>query len=104
VGHAYTAETLLEKQNDGLEEALWTALRVLEEQYSLSSRLAQRARDRNQNNLASRFEERARESEEHGATIRRILLNGSVGTDYLAARGKDEEDVNPNEENIKPSS
>lgn len=75
VGHAYTAETLLEKQIDELEEALWAALRTLEEQVALSDRLAQKATERKQKHLAQRFHERAEEADKKAKTIRRVLLS-----------------------------
>lgn len=40
VGHSYTAQSLLDEHSDALEEALWAALRALEESGSLHRRLA----------------------------------------------------------------
>ncbi|TMA14325.1 MAG: chemotaxis protein CheB, partial [Deltaproteobacteria bacterium] len=48
VGHAWSSESLLAKQSDGLEAALWVALRALEEQATLSDRMADRSRRRGQ--------------------------------------------------------
>jgi two-component system chemotaxis response regulator CheB len=42
VGHAYSAESFLAEQSDKLEEALWTALRALEESASVRRRLSTR--------------------------------------------------------------
>lgn len=75
VGHAYTAETLLEKQTDELEDALWAALRTLEEQVALSDRLAQKATERKQKHLAQRFHDRAEEADHKAKAIRRVLLS-----------------------------
>ncbi len=44
VGHAYGADSLLAAQSDGVEDALWSALRALEESESLARRLAARPR------------------------------------------------------------
>lgn len=38
-GHVYTADTLLEKQAEGLEESLWVSIRMLEERRNLLQRL-----------------------------------------------------------------
>ena len=39
-GHAWTGESLVAQQDNDVEEALWTALRVLEERAEMSRRLA----------------------------------------------------------------
>src|SRR5262249_55119372 len=44
VGHAYTADGLMAGQDGAVEEALWTALRTLEEAAGLRRRLAHEAR------------------------------------------------------------
>jgi two-component system chemotaxis response regulator CheB len=76
VGHAFSSDSLLSKQSDELEAALWTALRALEERVSLATRVAKHARERNQTAVARRFEERMQESRQHAEAIRRLLLNG----------------------------
>jgi two-component system chemotaxis response regulator CheB len=43
VGHAYTAEALIAGQDGAVEEALWAALRTLEETAALRRRLAEDA-------------------------------------------------------------
>jgi two-component system chemotaxis response regulator CheB len=43
VGHAFTAESLVGKQNDAVEQALWTAVRVLEESSASRMKMAARA-------------------------------------------------------------
>jgi two-component system chemotaxis response regulator CheB len=73
VGHEWSPEGLLTQQNDGIEAALWIALRSLEERGSLNRRLARSAEDRNHQITASRFHEQAEEAE-HGAALVRALL------------------------------
>ena len=79
-GHAYTASALLADQAIGLEDALWTALRVLEEQAALAHRLADRSRDRGQPSIVRRFEEQERDATERAEVIRRLLVTipGSI--------------------------
>jgi two-component system, chemotaxis family, protein-glutamate methylesterase/glutaminase len=56
-----------------LENALWAALRSLEENAALSRRLAARASERNHTISEMRFEENARQVEQHAAVIRQAL-------------------------------
>ena len=55
VGHAWTAEALLEVQGDEVEAALWTALRALEDRAALSAALADRAERDGRRITAGRF-------------------------------------------------
>jgi len=73
VGHAWSAESLLEEQTAGLEGALWMALRALEEKASLSERMAATARVRGQEHVSARYKGTAQEAEEAGALIRRLI-------------------------------
>jgi two-component system, chemotaxis family, protein-glutamate methylesterase/glutaminase len=73
VGHEWSPEGLLAQQNDGIEAALWIALRSLEERGSLSRRMAKSAEDRGHQISAGRFQEHAEEAE-HGAALLRALL------------------------------
>ena len=74
VGHAFSPETMLNAQSDVLEEALWTAMKTLEESARLSARLAENERRRAHDWLAQRFEEREREARERAEVIRRFLI------------------------------
>ncbi|MEH1872782.1 chemotaxis protein CheB [Nostoc sp.] len=77
-GHAYSAKTLLNKQSDAIEEALWIALRALEEKASLSHRLALRMEARNLPFAAQRLKEEAHSALERSAIIREVLLKDDV--------------------------
>lgn len=74
VGHAWSAETLLAQQSDGLEAALWSALRALEEQASLAQRMAERAEKRGATSSLRSFERQVRDASAHAELIRRVLL------------------------------
>jgi two-component system chemotaxis response regulator CheB len=76
VGHGYTAETLMQHQDDGIEEALWTALRALEEKAALRRRMAGQARRGQMAVVAETYEVHARESEEQAERLRAVLTDG----------------------------
>lgn len=76
VGHAWVAETLLEHQGEGVEGALWMALRALEDRAALSTRLAERAETGGQPLSASRYREEL-DGMNHNIDILRRLLAGS---------------------------
>jgi two-component system chemotaxis response regulator CheB len=76
VGHAWTAEGLLTSQAEQLDEALWTALRALEENVTLTESLANRARKRGNEMLAAKYERDARTAERRAQVIRDALLAG----------------------------
>ena len=73
-GHAYSPETLLDSQKDGIETALWEALRAIEERVALRQRLVQQAKERRLTSLASRFEGQVREYQRTVDALRTLLL------------------------------
>jgi two-component system chemotaxis response regulator CheB len=76
VGHSFGSETLLEKQTEQVEEALWTALQVLNERASLSRRTAERLERRGSSAVAERFREAASESDRLAAVVSSVLRVG----------------------------
>jgi len=87
-GHAYSPESMVAGQSDTLEEALWVALKTLEESLSLSRRLAYQARTRGQPLVAERFFERARAAEQRIALIRQVLIREApLATDISGPNG-----------------
>jgi len=75
VGHAWTGEALLEQQSSGLERALWTALRTLDEKVDLSRRLQADAIKRGSRALGGRYGDTAEESRSAAEVLRRFLLS-----------------------------
>jgi two-component system chemotaxis response regulator CheB len=74
VGHAYTAESLLDQQAETLEQAMWTALRSLEEGAALRARMADRARDRGMQTIADRYDEQSVDLKQRAAIVRKALV------------------------------
>lgn len=88
-GHAYSVHSLLAAQTHAQEEAMWNALRALEEKAALTKRMAQQANDRSQLYSAQRFEEQANVAHERAAILRELLLKSGDGNGYKAhSRGQ----------------
>jgi CheB methylesterase len=70
VGHAYTADALRMAMSEATEDALWAAMRALEEKSALLRRMAPRAAER----LREQYRQEAQGYDQHVETIRRILV------------------------------
>lgn len=79
VGHAYTAEKAVEEQAGSVEDALWTALRALQERAQLSERLASRLEHAGAKKSHARFTEHARDAREQAELIRQLLTGADNG-------------------------
>lgn len=88
VGHAWSAESLLEEQALALEGALWMALRALEEKSDLSRRLAT-ADTHRRSGTGERFRSIADDTAAAGATIRQLIarLGSMPGSDPATSGG-----------------
>lgn len=75
VGHAWTANSLLAEQADGVEAALWTALRALEERAALCHRIAERLHRRGSRAAERRFLEQAHQAKQRAAILRQVLMS-----------------------------
>ncbi|MEU5260677.1 chemotaxis protein CheB [Amycolatopsis sp. NPDC021455] len=74
VGHAWTAEALLAAQGDVVENAVWTAVRALEEKATLHHRLAALARERRSHQIAERYDAEARKALDAADVLRRQAI------------------------------
>lgn len=73
VGHAYSFGALDRAQRDGVEAAMWTALRALEESALTARRLASDAEAMGRASAARRFVRRQAQVERQAAIIRQAL-------------------------------
>ena len=80
-GHAFSAEVLLADENEELEAALWSAVRLINEHVDILRRMATNGIGRGPAELAQRNTERADDLERQGLLIRQMLLeiSGTVG-------------------------
>ena len=74
VGHAWTGEALLARHASELDDALWMALRVLEERASLTKQIAERYRVRGMDRMAERFDAQVEDTENRARVVRDSLL------------------------------
>lgn len=74
VGHGWTGDALLAQQSETLDDALWTALRALEENAALSRQIAARHRGRGAERLAKRLDDQADAAQGRADVIRNALM------------------------------
>lgn len=74
VGHGWTADALVAKQADLIDDALWAALRSLEERASLLHSMAERYRRAGTNTLAGRFDAQAEQMENRARLVRDLVV------------------------------
>jgi two-component system chemotaxis response regulator CheB len=73
VGHAFTADVLRAGKAEVLEQALWVALRTLEEKVELHHHMAQRATQRGLALTAAQWQDEIREMEQQIDLLGQIL-------------------------------
>lgn len=74
VGHAHTAEVVLDAKDDEGENTLWAVLRSHQERAALARRMARRA----QGKLAAELQKRAEDYDEDAALVRHIITRLSL--------------------------
>ena len=73
VGHTFSPQTLHEQKGAAIEDALWAAIQILEEQAELTERVARRARSRGDETLARRMDTRTKRYRERANMVRASL-------------------------------
>ncbi len=80
VGHRYSANSLVDAQGNGVEAALWAAIRVLEDRRMLLERMADQLADREQPRSARSFQRRARDAQAQAELVRDALARAAETT------------------------
>jgi two-component system chemotaxis response regulator CheB len=89
VGHAWAADTLLQQQGEGVEEALWMALRALEDRAALSLKLAERAEHGGRRLSAMRYREDLDAMARSIGVLRQLLTSARNGSEAVSEEGGD---------------
>ena len=77
VGHAYTARALLADQDNAVEQALWVAMRTLEERANILANMAEREEQQERPRISSHLRERTQETRQHARVLRELIENHS---------------------------
>jgi two-component system chemotaxis response regulator CheB len=85
VGHAFAPGELLDRHDETFEDALWAAVRALEEQSDLATRLATRARAAGHDLSAERYDQRASEARDRATLVRSTLVRSLERDDEVDA-------------------
>lgn len=75
-GHSFTADVFLAEQTQNLENALWSAVRAMEEKVTFSRQMAERMINYNLQSAAAKHEDYAMNLDKEVSLIRGIILNG----------------------------
>lgn len=78
VGHGFTARALLASQDAALEQALWAAMRTMEERANMALVMARNEEERGRSMSAQVYEERSQTSKAHAQVIRKLLVEGNA--------------------------
>lgn len=92
VGHSYTANIFLAEQTHNLENALWSAVRALEEKVTFSRQMAERMKNYKLHNAVKKYEDYARNLDKEVSLVREVIING-----FATKRIIVEEDDGPQE-------
>jgi two-component system chemotaxis response regulator CheB len=79
VGHAFGVETLMARQADEVETALWVAFQTLKERAAFARGMARKMEARSNRYSHQRFMEQAAEADARAAVLRDVLRGGTRG-------------------------
>ncbi|XHX76485.1 MAG: chemotaxis protein CheB [Stenomitos frigidus ULC029] len=84
-GHSYTANVFQKEQTQNIENALWSAVRAMEEKVTFSRQMAERMENYNLQKAAAKYDDHAKSLDAEVSLIRGILLDGFATKRAIAA-------------------
>ncbi|MCC5667298.1 chemotaxis protein CheB [Nostoc sp. CHAB 5784] len=90
IGHSFTANVFLAEQTQNLENALWSAVRAMEEKVTFSRQMAEQMRNYNLTIAATKYENHAMNLDKEVSLVRGIILNGFATKRTIAAIEEDQ--------------
>ncbi len=85
VGHQYSPESLADAQGEGVEAALWAAIRVLEEREALLRRMAEQVEAHGSVRSAASFRQRARQAAQQARAVRYVIGQTAATTGHTVS-------------------
>lgn len=82
VGHVVVLDALLDAKAAAVDDALWAAVRALEEKAALARRMSQRALQREDVEGAARHARLSKAAERRAGVVRNVLLAHQVAPDH----------------------
>jgi two-component system, chemotaxis family, protein-glutamate methylesterase/glutaminase len=76
IGHSFTANVFLSEQTQNIENALWSAVRAMEEKVTFSRQMSERMKNYNLQSAAVKYEDHAKSLDAEVSLIRGIILDG----------------------------
>ncbi len=78
IGHSFTANVFLSEQTQNIENALWSAVRAMEEKVTFSRQMAERMKNHNLQAAATKYEDHAQSLDAEVSLIRGIILRANA--------------------------
>jgi two-component system chemotaxis response regulator CheB len=88
VGHGFNSQSLRDGMDEKLEDTLWSALRAIEENIELRSRMKVRATDQRLTAFSGSLEQEIADMKLRAAALRRLLLGPSKQASTPVGRGR----------------
>ncbi len=88
VGHGFNSESLRDGMDEKLEETLWSALRAIEENIELRSRMKVRATDQRLTAFATALDQEIADMKQRAGALRRLLLGPGADASAPSLRAR----------------